>query len=69
MAVEEKLKEAMKRGTPMPIQTKDLVAAAKRTRPSTREWFATARNYVLYSNEGAVVRRHQALARSLTRTG
>jgi transitional endoplasmic reticulum ATPase len=52
MAVEEKLKEAMKRGTPMPIQTKDLVAAAKRVRPSTREWFATARNYVLYSNEG-----------------
>ena len=52
LAVERKLAEAMKRGTPTPITTRDLLDAAKDVRPSTREWFATARNYVLFSNQG-----------------
>lgn len=51
-AVEEKLKEAVKSGLPTPLTTKNLLAAAKRTRPSTGEWFSTARNHALYSNEG-----------------
>ena len=50
-AVEEKLADAMRTGKPLPIVTKDLVAAAKQTSPSTREWFSTARNYVLHANE------------------
>jgi transitional endoplasmic reticulum ATPase len=54
VAVEEKLKEAMKKGLPLPIVTRDLVAAAKKVKPSTRDWFATARNYTLYSNEGGL---------------
>jgi hypothetical protein len=29
-----------------------LLAAAGGIKPSTREWFATARNYALYSNQG-----------------
>jgi transitional endoplasmic reticulum ATPase len=53
-AVEGKLKDAMKQGVPVPLTTKDLLAAAKRVKPSTREWFATARNYVLYSNESGL---------------
>jgi AAA+ superfamily predicted ATPase len=53
-AVEAKLRDAMKTGRPLPIETKDLLAAAKETPPSTREWFATARNYVLHANEGGV---------------
>ncbi len=53
-AVEAKLTEAMKSGRPLPISTKDLVAAAKRVRPSTDEWFATARNHALYANQGGV---------------
>jgi SpoVK/Ycf46/Vps4 family AAA+-type ATPase len=51
-AVEAKLSEAMKTGRPLPISTKDLLAAAKRVRPSTDEWFATARNHALYANQG-----------------
>jgi transitional endoplasmic reticulum ATPase len=50
-AIEAKLAEAMKAGIPKPLTTKDLLAAAAGVRPSTREWFATARNYALYANE------------------
>jgi transitional endoplasmic reticulum ATPase len=53
-AVERKLQEALKAGMPKPLTTKDVLAAAATLRPSTREWFATAKNYVLYSNEGGV---------------
>jgi hypothetical protein len=37
---------------PAPIRTKDLVNAAGTLKPTTREWFATARNYALYANQG-----------------
>ena len=52
LAVEAKLRQAMKTGTPQPLTTRDLLAAAADVKPSTREWFSTARNYALYSNEG-----------------
>src|SRR5436190_12921669 len=51
-AIEAKLKEAMKDGIPKPLVTRDLTSAASEIRPSTREWFATARNYALYANQG-----------------
>ncbi len=51
-AVDEKLRQAMKIGRPEPMTTRDLVAAAAGIKPSTKEWFATARNYALYSNQG-----------------
>lgn len=51
-AVEIKLAQAMKEGIPKPITTKDLETGAKNVKPSTAEWFATARNYALYSNQG-----------------
>jgi len=54
VAVEAKLKEALKTGKIQPLETRDLVQAAKGVKPSTREWFATARNYALYSNQGGV---------------
>jgi SpoVK/Ycf46/Vps4 family AAA+-type ATPase len=54
LAVESKLREAMKAGTPRPLTTKDLVTVAAALRPSTRDWFATARNYALYSNQGGI---------------
>jgi SpoVK/Ycf46/Vps4 family AAA+-type ATPase len=53
-AVEAKLREAMKTGIPKPLVTKDLLAAAGTVRPSTREWFSTARNHALYSNQGGI---------------
>jgi AAA+ superfamily predicted ATPase len=51
-AVETRLRESMRAGKPLPVQQGDLLGAAKQVRPSTKEWFATAKNYALYSNEG-----------------
>lgn len=53
-AIEGKLREAMKSGIPEPISTKDLLAAAKKLRPTTNEWFSTAKNYATYSNQGGI---------------
>jgi SpoVK/Ycf46/Vps4 family AAA+-type ATPase len=52
VAIQNKLREAMKVGKPSPLTTKDLATAAAGIKPSTKEWFATARNYALYSNQG-----------------
>ena len=52
LAVEGKLREAMKSGVPTPIRTRDLLASLAAQKPTTREWFATAKSYALYSNQG-----------------
>lgn len=52
--IERKLQDAMKTGVPQPVVTKDLLTAVKSVRPSTTEWFASARNYALYSNQGGL---------------
>lgn len=54
VAIEAKLAEAMRTGKPSPLTARDLAAAAKQTRSSTTEWFATARNYALYSNQSGL---------------
>jgi transitional endoplasmic reticulum ATPase len=54
LAIERKLTDAIRTGRPVPVTTDDLLKAAKEVRPSTREWFATARNYVMYANEGGL---------------
>jgi SpoVK/Ycf46/Vps4 family AAA+-type ATPase len=54
IAVEEKLRESMAKGSIQPVQTGDLLAAAKQHRPTTLEWFASARNYALYANEAGL---------------
>ena len=51
-AIEAKLREAMKAGVPKPLTTSDLATAAASLKPTTKEWFATARNHALYSNQG-----------------
>ncbi|MFN3243943.1 MAG: AAA family ATPase [Planctomycetota bacterium] len=53
-AIEAKLDEAIAAGKPTPLTTKDLLTAAKAQRPTTAEWFATAKNYVLYANEAGL---------------
>lgn len=50
-AIEDKLREAMHQGTPQPITTKDLLSAVRTVKPSTKDWFGTARNYALYANQ------------------
>ena len=54
LSIEDKLREAIKRGTPEPITTKDLLRAVKGVKPSTREWFATAKNHALYANQAGL---------------
>jgi hypothetical protein len=44
----------MTSGVPEPLRTKDLLAAAKLQKPTTSEWFATAKNYVLYANDAGL---------------
>lgn len=50
-AIEGKLRESMRDGVPRPLTNRDLTAALADVRPTTGEWFATARNYVLYANQ------------------
>ena len=54
VAVDGCLRASMRSGRPLPIEQSHLLDAAKLTKPSTKEWFATARNYALYSNEGGL---------------
>lgn len=54
MAIESKLEEAIKSGRPAPLHTRDLLHAIKQVKPSTLEWFSTARNYALYANEAGL---------------
>jgi len=50
-AIEDALTEAMKSGKIVPVSPKQLMKAAKKTKPSTRKWFESAKNYALYSNQ------------------
>lgn len=52
LCVEGKLRDALKSGTPSPITEKDLLKAAKRRSATTSEWFSTAKNHVLFANDG-----------------
>jgi len=53
-AVEERLEEALTKGVAEPLRTKDLLGRLKQIKPSTSQWFASARNYALYANEGGI---------------
>lgn len=52
VAIEAKLQQAMKEGIPKPLTTKDLQKASKVVKASTAEWFSSAKNYALFSNQG-----------------
>lgn len=52
VAVENKLREAFRAGGTKPITTKDLLSAVATLKATTKEWFSTAKNYALYSNQG-----------------
>jgi SpoVK/Ycf46/Vps4 family AAA+-type ATPase len=54
IAVEEKLEAAFADGVPKPITTKDLLNAIKKHKPSTQEWFGTAKNFALFANESGI---------------
>ena len=54
LAIENKLREVIKQGLPSALTTQDLTAAIKKVKPSTKEWFQTAKNYAIYANESGV---------------
>ena len=54
IAIELKLPESLRTGKILPISTGDLKQALKQHKPSTKEWFSTAKNYALYSNEAGL---------------
>jgi len=54
IALEMKLAEALAKGDIIPLTMRDLQSARKQVKPSVRDWFATARNYALYSNQSGL---------------
>jgi SpoVK/Ycf46/Vps4 family AAA+-type ATPase len=54
IAVEAKLPESIKQGRVIPVTNNDIKNAVGRHKPTTKEWFATAKNYALYSNESGL---------------
>lgn len=54
LAVEEKLRDAMRSGTIQPLAGRDLLEAVKRHKPTVRDWFQTARNHALYANQSGL---------------
>jgi SpoVK/Ycf46/Vps4 family AAA+-type ATPase len=50
VSIEKIIEEAIHTGTQKKIETKDLLNAIKERRPSTLEWFNTAKNYATFSN-------------------
>jgi SpoVK/Ycf46/Vps4 family AAA+-type ATPase len=53
-ATEAPLQEAMRGGESRPLTQADLLNALKRTKPTTLEWFATAKNYATFANTGGL---------------
>jgi transitional endoplasmic reticulum ATPase len=53
-ATEVPLQEAMRGGESRPLRQSDLLNALKKTKPTTREWFATAKNYATFANTGGL---------------
>ncbi len=54
IAIENKLQESFKDGIPKPLNTKDISRAISKMKPSTKEWFSSAKNYALYANDSGL---------------
>ena len=54
VAVEAKLRDAMRAGSMQPLSGRDLLDAVKRHKPTVRDWFQTARNHALYANQSGL---------------
>jgi transitional endoplasmic reticulum ATPase len=53
-AIETPLREALRSGDVRPLTRADMADALARAKPSTREWFETARNYATFANTGGL---------------
>ena len=54
IAIEQKLESSFIDGIPKPIETNDLILAIKKHKPSTQEWFTTAKNFALFANDSGL---------------
>lgn len=54
VAVEAKLRDAMRAGSLQPLAGRDLLESIKRHKPTVRDWFQTARNHALYANQSGL---------------
>jgi len=54
IAIELKLEASFIDGIPKPIDTKDILNAIKKHRPSTQEWFMTAKNFAMFANDAGL---------------
>ena len=54
VAVEAKLREAMRAGSLQPLAGRDLLDAVKRHKPTVSDWFQTAKNHALYANQSGL---------------
>ena len=52
--IEEKLQKIITTGKESPINTKDFLSVIKQIKPSSKEWFETAKNYAIYSNQSGL---------------
>ncbi len=53
-AIETPLREALRSGDVRPLTRADMTGALAIAKPSTREWFETARNYATFANTGGL---------------
>ncbi|MEW5818732.1 MAG: AAA family ATPase [Cyanobacteriota bacterium] len=53
-ASEDAINEAMKTGNIRELIEKDFLQAIKKIKPSTKEWFSTAKNYATYANQAGI---------------
>lgn len=54
MAIEDKLQDSFETGNLEPLTMKSILKAIKKNNPSTKEWFTSAKNYALYSNDSGL---------------
>jgi len=54
IAIEQKLESSFTDGIPKPLETSDLMSALKKHKPSTQEWFSTAKNFALFANDSGL---------------
>ena len=54
IAIEHKIESSFSDGIPKPIETSDLLTALKKHKPSTQEWFSTAKNFAMFANDSGL---------------
>ena len=54
ISIEQKLENSFLDGIPRPLETSDLMSALKKHKPSTQEWFSTAKNFAMFANDSGL---------------